>query len=269
MTESSFLTSQFADRHVPPPILEVLRLPGESGPILRCCGELSVTTVGDLERALALVEPRSHRAVILDLARCDFMDGEGILTILDSFGAQREMGRQLVIVGATGQPARLLRVTGIDQLVPVFPSEEAAVLMLRSGGLAAPAANWAEAQAMTVALWQAIEERLDTASAPDILYHVTSPTPLCERAETAFQERPWLPNDRSDLPGAAASRCQFCPLFDVLGARQEDVGCRSLLEPMIQALYSQDWPAARDLVARVIRTLEAMPLPEERDAPIA
>jgi anti-sigma B factor antagonist len=269
MTESSFHITQFADRNVPLPVLDVLRLPGEMGPILRCCGELSVTTVGDFEREFALQEPVGHRALLLDLAGCDFMDGEGILTILDCFNAQREMGCQLVIVGATGQPARLLRVTGIDQLVPVFPSEEAAVLILGGEGATAPTLDWVEAQATTVALWRCIEELLDTTSAQDILYDVTSLTPLCEHAETSFQERPYSPQDRSEHPSASATRCQFCPLFYALGARQEDVGCRSLLEPIIEALGCQDWPAARDLVARVIRILEEMPLPEEGDARVS
>lgn len=266
MTESSFLIGQIADHNIPLPVLDVLRLPGEFGPILRCCGELSVTTVADLGRALTVREPRGQCAVLLDLEGCDFMDGEGILTILDRFKELRETGCQLVIAGGTGQPARLLRVTGIDQLVPVFPSEEEAVLMLRGGSPAAPAPSWAEAKAMTVALWQGIEELLDTASAHDVLCHVTSPTPLCERAETSFQERLWSPKDRADLSSATVSRCQFCPLFHALGARQEDVGCRSVLEPIIQALGSQDWPEARDLVARVIRTVEEMPLLEPRDA---
>jgi anti-sigma B factor antagonist len=266
MTESSYLITQFAHRNIPLPVLEVLRAPSEVGPILRCRGELSVTTVGDLEREFALLDPQAHCAVLLDLAGCDFMDGEGILSILDGFKQLRETGCPLAIAGGMGQPARLLRVTGIDQLVPVFPSEEEAILALRGEGATAPALNWAEARAMTVTLWRRIEELLDTTSAQDILYHVTSLTPLCEHAETSFQDRPHSPQDRSELPSATPTRCQFCPLFHALGARQEDVGCRSLLEPIIQALGSQDWPAARDLVARVIRILEEMPLPEERDA---
>jgi hypothetical protein len=75
---------------------------------------------------------------------------------------------------------------------------------------------------------------------------------LCERSEELFQER--------DAP--ATTRCQFCPLFYALGGRPQDVGCRSVLDPLLTSIREGDRDAARVQVATMIRTLEEMPLPE-------
>jgi anti-anti-sigma factor len=115
------------------PTLDLVCLPGKSGPILRCFGELSVGTVAALRWELERLELLGQRTVVVDLAGCDFLDTEGALTLLDSFKRHRERDCQLVLVG-TGQPAWLLRVTGIDAILPVFPSEAAAVGALRGGG---------------------------------------------------------------------------------------------------------------------------------------
>lgn len=72
---------------------------------------------------------------------------------------------------------------------------------------------------------------------------LTAMTALCERAE-------------------ADARCRFCSLFHALGGRPEDIGCRSVLEPIRDAVRRGDGPAARERVASLIRTLEQMPVGE-------
>jgi anti-anti-sigma regulatory factor len=70
---------------MPMPVLQLTRLPGEFGPILRCYGELSRSTVGTLQRELDLLEPLAHLVLTLDLSACEFLDADGIVTILQSF----------------------------------------------------------------------------------------------------------------------------------------------------------------------------------------
>jgi hypothetical protein len=82
---------------------------------------------------------------------------------------------------------------------------------------------------------------------------MSSMTALCERAEEFFQEPPI----------AAGTRCQLCPLFYALGGRQADVGCQSVLGPIMDAVRAGRTDAARARVAELIRTIEEMPLPQE------
>ena len=65
-----------------------------------------------------------------------------------------------------------------------------------------------------------------------------------------------------DLP---STRCEYCPLFAVVGGAVEDLGCQSLLNPIIQAVRGGDLDLARAQVAAVIRLLEALCVPVDED----
>jgi anti-anti-sigma factor len=235
------------------PGLRLVRLPGEFGPILRCFGDLSLPTVATLQRELDLLEPLDHRVLTVDLSGCEFVDVDGILTLLHSFKRRREGGHSLIVVAGPGPVARLLQVVGFDIIVPTFPSEESAMLASRGGGPPLPApTTWAIAREDTLARWRLIREALDQASPSEVLRLLTSVTALCERSEELFQER----------SAPATFRCQFCPLFYALGGREEDVGCQSTLNPLIEAVRASNPDSARAQVATVIRTIEEMPLPE-------
>jgi anti-anti-sigma factor len=236
-----------------PPGLRLVRLPGEFGPILRCYGELSRSTVGTLQRELDLLEPLAHRVLMLDLSGCEFLDADGILTLLESFKRRCEKGYSLVVVAGTGSVAHLLEVLGFDHVVTTFPSEESALLASRGGGPPLPApATWATARADTLTRWRLIQEALDQPSPQEVLRLLTSMTALCERSEELFQER----------SAPATARCQFCPLFYALGGRPDDVGCQSILNPLIEAVRGNNPDSARAQVAAVIRTIEELPLPD-------
>jgi hypothetical protein len=179
---------------------------------------------------------------------------DGILTLLESLKRRREKGRRLVVVAGTGTAARLLHVVGLDWIVPVFPTEEVALLALRGGGPPMPAPpTWAAARALTVGRWKAIQEAIDGAPSEEVLHLLTSTTSLCDRSEELYQAR--------SVP--ATARCQFCPLFHTLGEHPADIGCRSMLDPIIESLRAGERDTARAEVAAVIRTVEQMPLPNE------
>lgn len=253
---------------VPPPGLDVVRVPGETGPILKCAGELTAATVPILRRELDPLIPLDHPGIVLNLADCRYLDVDGLLALFLAFKELRERGRQLAIVAGRGTVAHLLRVLGVDSVLSVFPSEEVAVRALRGGGPRPPApATWAAARVKTIARWKAIRELLEEAPPAKILRELTAMTPLCHRAEEIL----WVlaPSDRVDRPAApppleTAVRCRFCPLFEALGARPEDVGCRSALDPIFAAVQSGDMATARERIDALIQTLETMSVSEKR-----
>jgi anti-anti-sigma factor len=243
---------------ISPPALRLVRLPGEYGPILRCRGELSVATAEALRRELALLEPLNHPVITVNLTDCTYLDVDGILTILQSLKRRRDEGRRLVVVAGTGAIERLLHVSGIDWVVPVFPSEEVAMLALRGGGPPLPAPDtWEAARAATLGRWRSILEAVDGAPSAETLELLTSMTSLCDRSEEISQQhaRP------------AAARCEFCPLFHALGSKPEDIGCHSVLAPIIAALGANGRDVARTQVEKMIRLIQEMPLPDEATAP--
>jgi anti-anti-sigma factor len=243
---------------VPPLALRLIRLPGEFGPILRCAGELSVATAEGLRRELALLRPMSHTTLTLNLADCTYLDVDGILTFLHACKELRREGSRLLLVAGRGRIAQLLQFMGIERIIPIFPTEEAAVTAVRGGGPQEPApATWEAARADTVARWRTLLERLKESPPEEVLRQLTGMTALCERAEELFQNR----------SAPASSRCQFCPLFYELGAETEAVGCQSVLDPMIEAVRQGEKDRARVQIEELIRTLEEMPLPEKETGP--
>jgi anti-anti-sigma regulatory factor len=235
------------------PGLRVVRRPGEVGPILSCAGDLTVTTVEILARELELLVALPHPMLTVDLSGCRFKELEGMLALLKTLRQLGEKDRRTVIVAGTGWMASLLGVSGIDEVLPVFATQELAACTLRLMGSPLPApVSWAEARDDSVAYWQKIREAIDRESPEAVLASLTGMTALCERAEEGFRQRVW----------PATWRCQLCPLFHALGARPQDVGCRSLQDPVIAAVQAGDRVRARHLVDATIRFLEELPLPE-------
>jgi anti-anti-sigma factor len=233
-------------------MLRLTRLPGEYGPILRCHGELTANTVEVLRRELALVVPMGHPVLTLDLAGCGFVDVDGILAILHTYKGLRRRGSRLVIVAGHGRTGRLLHFMGIDRIVPFFPDEETAARALRGGDLPEPApVDWETARTETIARWYSLRVLLEEAPPEDLLRHATSMSGLCQRAEELFQE----------LPSPVTSRCHFCPLFYELGGQPQDIGCRSVVDPVIHAVRAGDTELAGAQIANLIRILDEMPVP--------
>jgi anti-anti-sigma regulatory factor len=239
------------------PALHVVRIPGESGPILRCFGALDWSSTEVLRRELNLLEPLDHPALTLNLSECDLIGTQAILTILYSFQRLRARGTHLLVVVRPGRAARVLERWGVHRIVPLFPTEEAAALAFRGGPSAAGPSTWGAALAETVVRWYEIGQALDRASEHEALRLLTSMTPLCDRAEELFRGG----SMRAD------TRCEFCPLLYERGGQPEDVGCRGMLDPIIAAVQAGETGNAKAQVAAAARTLEEMLILEESGFP--
>jgi anti-anti-sigma factor len=116
-----------------PPALQLMRLPGESGPILRCAGELSVATVEALRRELAMIVSLGYPELILNLSGCSSLDGTSTRTVLQVIKQMLEEGRHLAIVTGTGPAARVFQELGAPREFLLFATEESARAALRRG----------------------------------------------------------------------------------------------------------------------------------------
>lgn len=246
--------------------LRLVRQPGDAGPILSVSGELTGPTAEALRQELQLLTSTGHPAVTLDLSACRLREIDALLVLLETLRqAIVEDRRVVLVVGRAGSEGpgemeRLLKLTGIEQHLVVFPSVEAATRSLLEelpspgeGEQAVPPVSWETVRAKSVAFWRDLRDALDTAPTAELIRRLTSMTPLCERAQAAWREH----------PVAVAWFCEHCPLFHALGGRPADVGCRSARDPVIAALRTGDLDGAGALIDKTIQVLSAMPLPDQ------
>lgn len=82
-------------------------------------GEMDVDTNARLETALADV--LGHASVVLDLGSVTFIDSVGMRALFRFALAGARQGTSVGIAGARPSVERILRVTGVDGLVPIYP----------------------------------------------------------------------------------------------------------------------------------------------------
>lgn len=111
-----------------PETLEVAETPLAGGhQQLSIAGELDLATAPRVAMALARARARCS-SVVLDLTGCEFLDSTGLALIVNSWREFHEAPGdiELLVAGATGQVARLLRISGVTAHIPVADSVEAA-----------------------------------------------------------------------------------------------------------------------------------------------
>ena len=98
--------------------------------ILRVAGDLDAASVPDLELALDGGAPPNP--VVIDLSSCDFIDSAGIAVIVEAWRSRDGTGEEvnLSLAAASGQVGRLIRITGLDSSISVFPGVEEALAAL-------------------------------------------------------------------------------------------------------------------------------------------
>lgn len=96
-------------------------------------GELDLSTAPDLEGPLDAAVDGGGSAVLIDLARCEFIDSTGIALIVRGWQKLEADGNggRLAICSPNDQVRRVLDVSGLDQSIPVHASRDEGVAALR------------------------------------------------------------------------------------------------------------------------------------------
>ncbi|NRQ32428.1 STAS domain-containing protein [Nonomuraea sp. NN258] len=103
------------------------RLPGIS--VVAIAGDIDRTSSGHLADQLQQVlRPGDH--VVLDLSELTFLDSSGLHVLLACHRQCAAQQRSLHLAAVRGMPARLLRITGVDQHLPVHADVQQALTVL-------------------------------------------------------------------------------------------------------------------------------------------
>jgi anti-sigma B factor antagonist len=83
-------------------------------------GELDLSNVAVLESELGRLLASDLQTVVVDLADLEFIDSIGLGCLLTATRRSRADGDRLRMLGATGDVDRVLKLTGLDQTLPLI-----------------------------------------------------------------------------------------------------------------------------------------------------
>jgi len=81
-------------------------------------GEMDLANAGDVEQELIRVEGTDARRILVDLSGLTFIDSTGIKLLLLADARSRGDSRRLVLRRPPDGVRRVLRITGVDDLLP-------------------------------------------------------------------------------------------------------------------------------------------------------
>ncbi|MGO9260252.1 MAG: STAS domain-containing protein [Bryobacteraceae bacterium] len=103
--------------------------------VVQLSGRLALGRAGQgLEGLVAGYVADGRLRVMLDLTRVDYIDSAGIGVLAMAAGQLKQAGGRLALVAGEGRVRALLRLTGLDEIMPLSETVEQAADRLRAGG---------------------------------------------------------------------------------------------------------------------------------------
>ena len=102
--------------------LRISVTPGPAYTLVSLAGECDLNTSRKLRDALISEVSRGAQRLILDLSALGFMDSAGMQVLMSVRALLNVRGGTLALVSPQPAAARILELTGADQLIPVYDS---------------------------------------------------------------------------------------------------------------------------------------------------
>lgn len=94
--------------------------------VVFAAGEIDLATSPTL-REVMVEAVESQRHLIVDLSAVSFLDSTGLSVLLRTNQRIAATHKSMSLVGPTGIVAKVLRITGVDQAIPVHPNLDTAL----------------------------------------------------------------------------------------------------------------------------------------------
>jgi len=118
-------------------------------PVVVAPEEIDITNAEGLRAALlqaallqaALLQAAGHErgTLVVDMTRTRFCDSAGIHALVDAYKRARDGGGQVLLAVAGAAVPRIFEITGIDRVIPRFPSLEEALDHIPAAEVPGPA----------------------------------------------------------------------------------------------------------------------------------
>jgi anti-sigma B factor antagonist len=89
-------------------------------PVVRGPAEIDITNAGQLRGALLAAAGQGHATIVVDLSQTAFCDTAGLQVLVLAHRRARAEGGELRLVVRAAPLLQLLRLTGVDQVIPSF-----------------------------------------------------------------------------------------------------------------------------------------------------
>lgn len=100
---------------------------GQEPAVVTLPDEIDATNSRDVGASLqAAVQPRLS-LLIADLSATTFVDSTGVRAVVQAYRKARQAGTDLRLVVPGGQVRRILAISGVDTLLPIYPDLQAAL----------------------------------------------------------------------------------------------------------------------------------------------
>lgn len=91
--------------------------PGQT--VVAASGQVDLATAPQLAEALAKAQGNGGAEIVVDLADVDFLDSAGVRVLVEAAQAARQRDGVLSVRGARSWVAKVLEITGVDELIRV------------------------------------------------------------------------------------------------------------------------------------------------------
>jgi anti-anti-sigma factor len=88
--------------------------------VLSCSGPFTIQTLFSFQSAVREIE--SARLLLIDLTNVPYMDSAGLGALVGAFVSGRKSNRRIVLVGTGERVTALIRMSNLEQFLPLYAS---------------------------------------------------------------------------------------------------------------------------------------------------
>ncbi|MEU9034134.1 STAS domain-containing protein [Streptomyces sp. NPDC048352] len=97
-----------------------------TGPVLEIIGDLDYASAPLLRERLTTLVLQPGQRLVLDLGRMEFCDSSGLTALLAARSHAHAARADIALAALPAHTLRILRIVGLDQVLPLYPDREAA-----------------------------------------------------------------------------------------------------------------------------------------------